>query len=281
MKWIRENFGKVCIVAAVVFFLVTASLSSVRTVDDGTNDTGAERAAQRLTADVHAPFSAVFNNIGDFFSDIIHVREYASENEKLKKENARLKESLSDAELDEKQLSELKDLSKSLNYASYSKSYSKTSADVISLNQSGVFGIMTISAGSNDGVRKGNLVINEDGLVGRVMSVTGSSAKVEGIVDSTMSVSFYVKDKDDTLGIVTGDGKGGLEGYLFDSEKDLSKKAVLMTSGLGRYPAGIEIGTVKKVTKDKSTGQINFTAEPSVDFYAADIVSVLTANKGK
>lgn len=281
MRWIRENAGKTLVIAVVIFMLATVTMSAARTGNDSMNDPVTERAAQRLTADAQVGFSKAFSSIGDFFSGVVHFRKYQNENKDLKKENAELKESLAQAQLDEKQLGELKALSESLNYSDYASSYDRVSADVISLDKSGVFGIITVSAGKNDGVKKGSLVVNEDGLVGRVVSVTGSTAKVAGIIDSTMSVSFYDKSASDVLGMVSGDGKGVLTGYLFDTQKTITKGAVLMTSGLGNYPGGIEIGTVKKVNKDKSTGQVTVTAEPSVDFYSAKTVTILASNGSK
>ena len=277
MKWIRDNTGRVVVIAVVIFMLITISVSSTRIGNDSVNDTAPELAVQRLTADAQSGFSKLFGNIGDFFSGVIHYKDYQDENEKLKQENAELKEELSNAQLSEKELSELQNLSETLNYSDYSSDYDKVSADVISLDSSGVFGNLTISVGKNDGVKKGSFVINEDGLVGKVSSVTGGTAKVSGIIDSTVSVSFYDQSDTNVIGLVTGDGSGNLEGYLFDAEKTIEKGAVLMTSGLGSYPGGIEIGTVTKVSTDKSTGQLVIEAEPAVDFYSTKIVTVLTS----
>ncbi|MDD6255345.1 MAG: rod shape-determining protein MreC [Eubacteriales bacterium] len=279
MNWMRENAGRILVAVVVVCMLATISVSASRTGNDNVNDTVPERAVQRLTAEAQTGFSGVFGSLGDFFSGVVHFRKYQNENEKLKKENAELKESLSKAQLDDKKLSELKSLSDSLNYSDYSSSYDRVSADVISLDESGVFGNITVGAGKNDGIKKGSLVINEDGLVGKVISVTGSTAKVAGIIDSTISVSFYDQSDNQVLGMVTGNGKGKLEGYLFDTDKTIAKGAVLMTSGLGSYPAGIEIGTVSDVNTDKSTSQVTITAEPQADFYALRTVTVLTSKK--
>ena len=77
------------------------------------------------------------------------------------------------------------------------------------------------------------------------------------------------------IGVVRGDGKGELTGYLLDNGKKISEGDILMTSGLGRYPAGIQIGTVTSVNKDKTTSQVYIHADPSFDFYSAGFVTVL------
>ena len=274
MKWMRENSGKICIIAAVVFFLITASVSSYRIGSDE-NDSAVELSVQELTADVQKPFSKIMRRAGDFFSDLTHFMEYSEENRQLREENTELKKALSKAELSQNQLAELKELSDSLNYTGHSTEYDEVVADVISLDESGIYGTFTISAGSRDGVKKGNVVISQAGMVGRVSAVSKNHAKVSGIINASISVSFYVQGKEDVIGIVTGDGKDGLTGYLLDNGKEIDQGAVLMTSGLGRYPAGVEIGTVTEVNKDKTTSQVSIAADPSVDFYSAGIVAVL------
>ena len=275
MKWVRENIGKVCLIAAVVFFLVTASLSSYRIGNDDDNDSVFELAAQHLTADVHSPLSGVLHNVSGFFGDLVHFRQYAKENEKLKQENDNLRQALSESQMSQEQLQQLEQLSAALSYTDQLSAYRKVTADVISLDQSGVYGTLTISAGSRQGIRKGDVVAGPEGMVGRVLSVTKKSAKVSGIINSSISVSFYVQGNEKMIGVVRGDGKGELTGYLLDNGKKISEGDILMTSGLGRYPAGIQIGTVTSVNKDKTTSQVYIHADPSFDFYSAGIVTVL------
>ncbi len=273
MNWIRQNKEKTLIIAIllILLFMISASASRINADDDAS---AIEHVIQQAVAEAGTPVSAAADKSASFFSGIIHFRQYQKENQALKEENEALKEQLREAELSEAQLSELKSLKKSLSYSDDSAGYTPVAADIISLNQSGMFGVMTISAGKKDGVKKGCFVVNGDGLVGLVTSVTNTTAKVRGVIDKASSVSFYVKDETDLVGIVSGDGKGGLTGYLFDNDRELAEESVLMTSGLGRYPEGIEIGTVTDVVKDKSTGQVSFQADPAVNFYAADISAV-------
>ena len=279
MKWVRENLSKVCLIAAIVFFLVTASVSSYRAGNEEENDSVAEVAIQNLAADVHAPLSGVLRSISSFFGDLVNFREYAVENEKLKQENAELKKTLSETQVTQEQLEQLQQLSSNFSYIDHSSGYREVAADVISLDSSGVYGILTISAGKRQGVQKGDVVDGPSGMVGRVLSVARNSSKVSGIINSSTSVSFYVQGKENLIGVVTGDGKGALKGYLLDNGKKIEEGDLLTTSGLGRYPAGLEIGTVTSVNKDKTTSQVSIHVAPSVDFYAAGIVAVFVEEK--
>ena len=278
MKWKRENIGRVCLIMAIIFFLVTASVSSYRAGSEDERTTAAELSLQQLTAAVQTPFSGMWRNIGQFFKDLVSFREYARENEELRKENAELKQSLSESQMSQEQLEQLQQLSESLSYVDHSSDFKKVAANVLSLDRSGVYGILTISAGESSGIHAGDVVTSARGMVGRVISASERSSKVSGIINSSVSVSFYIKGHKNTIGVVTGNGKNGLTGYLLDDNKRIEEGAVLLTSGLGRYPAGIEIGTVTSVNKDKTTSQVNIDAVPSVDFYSVGTVAVLAEN---
>lgn len=263
---------------AVVFFLVTASISSYRTGSENERPSMAELSVQQLTASVQAPFSGFWRSISHFFVDLVHFRDYARENEELKKENAELKQSLTESQISQEQLDQLQRLSEALSYVDHSSGFKEVTVNVISLDRSGVYGILTVSAGERDGIHEGDVVISAEGMVGRVISVAENSSRVSGIINPSTSVSFYVKGHEKTIGVVTGNGKNGMTGYLLDDNKRIGEGAVLVTSGLGRYPAGIEIGTVTSVNKDKTTSQVNIDASPSVDFYSVGTVAVLAEN---
>lgn len=275
MKWMRENIGRVCLISAIIFFLVTASVSSYRAGSDSERPSVAELSVQQLAADVQTPFSGIWSGASQFFKDLVRFRKYARENEELKQENAELKQSLSASQMSQEQLEELKQLSESLGYVDHTSGFREVAANVISLDRSGVYGILTVSAGEREGIHEGDVVMGTQGMVGRVISVTERSSKVSGIINPSTSVSFYVKDHENVIGVVTGNGKNAMTGYLLDDGKKIEEGAVLLTSGLGRYPAGIEIGTVVSVNKDKTTSQVNLDASPSVDFYSVRTVVVL------
>lgn len=276
MKWMRENSAKLCVIAAIVFFLITASTSSYGIGNFESNDPSAAQTVQTAAAAIQKPFSKGLRGVGDFFNDLIHFRQYSKENSKLKEENAQLKKELREARLNAEQMQELEQISNALVYIGAAENYQPVSADVVSLDESGIYGTLTVSVGSRNGVQVGDAVIGPSGMIGRVSSATQRSAKVSGIINTSTSVSFCVSGTETTIGIVTGDGKDGLTGYLLDNKKKIKEGSVLVTSGLGRYPSGIEIGTVSGVSKDKSTGQVSIQAKPSADFYSSGIVTVLT-----
>ena len=148
-------------------------------------------------------------------------------------------------------------------------------ADVIAVDGSNLFNIFTINVGKNDGISAGSIVVNEDGLVGKVVTVGKSWSKVLGIVDASDSVSFTLLRDPEVIGVLSGDGEGGLSGYLFDEEKSLNKGDILITSGMSLYPAGIVIGKVSSVEYDESSKEKKISVESQVNFKAIRRVTVL------
>ena len=126
----------------------------------------------------------------DFFSGLFGFRSLQRENYELRTAGRELNEQLTQAELDEQTLNQLRELAQSLNYASYDDSYEKVTADVIATDGSNIFNIFTINAGSDDGITAGSVVVNEDGLIGKVTTVGKDWSKVLSIVDANDSVSF-------------------------------------------------------------------------------------------
>lgn len=160
--------------------------------------------------------------------------------------------------------------------AEYDDAYSRITGEVISIDSSGVFDIFNIDAGSRDGIDVDDIVVNQDGLVGRVMSVGKNWAKIMGIVDSSNSVSFTLARDPEVTGIISGDGNGGMNGYIFDDSKSIIEGDTLITSGIGYYPKGIEIGKVTSVELDSETKQKTVEAESSVNFRSIRFVTVLS-----
>lgn len=77
-------------------------------------------------------------------------------------------------------------------------------ADVIAVDGSNLFNIFTINVGKNDGISAGSIVVNEDGLVGKVVTVGKSWSKVLGIVDASDSVSFTLLRDPEVIGVLSG-----------------------------------------------------------------------------
>ena len=127
-----------------------------------------------------------------------------------------------------------------------------------------------INAGLNQGVLEDFAVINERGLVGKVISSSEKNSRIILIIDQNSSVPVTTMSKNINAII-----KGAIDGkYLTSSFMKEDKKPkigdVLLTSGNAKiFPPNILVGKVIKVSED------SFLALPYVDFNNLEFVQVV------
>lgn len=103
-----------------------------------------------------------------------------------------------------------------------------------------------LDVGAGKGVRVGNPVINEHGLVGRV---TGTSAGISRLVLLTdvASRTPVLVDRTDARAILTGDGSGNPRLEFVRGNNSVQAGDRILTSGDGGgYPRGVPIGVAAK-----------------------------------
>ena len=77
------------------------------------------------------------------------------------------------------------------------------------------------------------------------------------------------------LGIIEGSEDGTLTGFMLDSNAAISEGDRIITSGIGRYPAGILLGRVTRAGYDSNKQLMELSVKPEVDFTSIDKVSVI------
>jgi rod shape-determining protein MreC len=140
-----------------------------------------------------------------------------------------------------------------------------------------------IGKGSSDGVAVDMPVVTGAGLVGRVLDVSRHQATVLLIEDPSSGVGVKV-EKSGTTGVVKGRGDGGIVRLDFvDPGVEITEGEVVYTSGQqdSRFPGGIPVGTVSRVTKTRGDLQQDVLVEPLVDFSRLDYVKVLRPSSGR
>ena len=272
MRWIREHSTAAAILTAVVVLFLFMFFS--RQVFEDTNPLG--RVSGQVLHAIQTPFALAGSFIGDRFSVIFASGDLAEENTQLKERIQELEKELTDATLSATDIMELRRLSESLNYSGLQKSYQIVTADVIALDESNVFNVFTINAGTKNGVKVNNVVVDGDGLIGRIMAVGSNWAKVISAIDENNKVGFQVYRSPEWLGVLQGDGNGGLTGYMLDETAAVREGDRLITSGIGGiYPQGITIGKVTDVEWNLDAPLKTVTIEPAAYFKNIRKVSVL------
>jgi rod shape-determining protein MreC len=272
MRWIRKHTGASTIIAVLAALLILV-LVSYQTFGES-NALG--RASGRAIAVIQEPFAQAARFLDARFSAYVRANELVRENETLRARVSELERELNESRLSSADLKDLKKLSEALNYADLGDDYERVTADVIGLDNSSGFNIFTINAGLADGVSSDSVVIDGDGLIGRVMTVSENAAKVISIVDETNKVGFQVFRNIEWLGMLHGDGDGKLTGYMLDETAAVREGDRLVTSAIGGfYPPGLTIGKVTGVEWNHDSPLKTVHVEPAAYFKSIRKVTVL------
>lgn len=161
--------------------------------------------------------------------------------------------------------------------------YDEVSARVTARSPTVWFSDVTIDAGSGDGVRVDDPVVNGDGLVGTVSAVTGGSAKVTLIADHSSAVSAKVVPSG-VQGVVrpaVGDPADLILDFI-DSSRHVGAGQSVVTAGWRAqglssfYPPNLPIGEVTKASIIQQEAQQQVHLRPFADLRNLDLVQVLT-----
>jgi rod shape-determining protein MreC len=139
-------------------------------------------------------------------------------------------------------------------------------AQVIGRDPSGWFQSVIIDKGERSGLVVNMPVVNSDGVVGRLVSVSTDYAKVLLIIDQNSAVDCIIQRSRDT-GIVKGISSKECELDYVLKTSDVIMDDIVVTSGLGRmFPKGIPVGKV--IAVDNIPGELfkRVKIEPMVDF---------------
>ena len=204
--------------------------------------------------------STVLNLIGkplDSISNgLIEINSFIniySLNKDLKLENQSL---FKWKDLAQKLIVENSNLKKQLN-AVNKISYAIKTAELISNSAGSYIKTITINIGSSEGVKVGNPVINNWGMIGRVIESGKSASRVLLTVDINSQIPVYF-EKTKQRAILVGKNSDLLELKFFNSRVNLIDKDRLITSGEGGLlPRGIVVGTyLKSINLNSETVKI-------------------------
>ena len=147
-----------------------------------------------------------------------------------------------------------------------------------------------IDAGSNDGVREGNAVVANGGLVGQVTTVAPSTAVVTLITDlrSTVAGRLLNGRRGGDLGLVRPSAGDPLDLVLeqLDSETRVEVGDVVVTAGTissrlqSPYPPNLPLGRGTRVDPDELYRDHRVRLSPIADLRHLEFVDVLTDPSG-
>lgn len=125
-----------------------------------------------------------------------------------------------------------------------------------------------LNKGSNDGVYKGQALIDSYGIMGQVVSVSPSSSTAILITDANNGIPVSI-ERNGLQTVAEGSGSGlTLQLPYLPSNTDIRPGDMLVSSGLGgRYPAGYPVGTVTHVEKKPGEHFLSVQAKPAAHLH--------------
>ena len=249
--------------------------------------------AQGAAAGILRPFEVAADRVSRPFRDavswgrgLVHAK---AENKRLRSQLQAAQQRLS---LDEGALQENVQLKASLNYRGLPTiaDFRRVHASVAVNPQSAIDQTVAITAGKNDGVRVGDVVIDPvtGGLVGTVDRTVASEARVTLLTDTQSAVTSVDLTSPTAVGIVQP-GSGGSDALtlaLVPKSKVVLVGDTIVTAGsLGKgalpsmFPRGIPVGSVTTQKNSDVNPFKNIQVKPLVDFSSLQSVIVLVANK--
>ena len=136
---------------------------------------------------------------------------------------------------------------------------------------------ITIDKGSAEGIQKDMAVVEQEGLVGRIVEVDEHTATVLLLISPDAAAGAIVREGGET-GTVRG--RGLTEQLAMDfvpGDASVEVGSVVLTSGRddGIFPPGLIIGNVSDVSGESSDLQLGVSVQSSVDFEGLQEVVVL------
>lgn len=230
------------------------------------NDAPALRAARSASLTVTAPLERVFSGVGKYKSALSENDRLRAESIELASEVARLRE----ARAENERLRSLLAFGDTL-------AYPRIPARVVAKDITQQENLLTISVGEADSVKVGMPVVDERGIIGKIVLTSANYS----LVMPHQSTQFAVPATIDALqqdGIVRWDGVEYdrlLMEYVPKTE-DVEVGQLVTTSGYsGVYPAGIPVGTVDSVFAGRGRNDYILYLRPAAPISQANYLYVL------
>lgn len=219
------------------------------------------------------------NSVNDFMESISNLTNTYQENQTLKRKVETIYElevQLNDLKKDNEKMKEALKLQDTLN------EYSLINATVIARNPDTWRDIVTINKGANDGLTPQMSVMSDNGLVGKVLDVNPTSARVALLSnnDNTLvRVAAMIQgEKESIYGTLTGfdHEKNILIMSQIQATQEIKVGDKVVTSGLGGVsPSSLYIGTVEEVAMDRFGLYKEVRIKPAADTNDVRYVTVV------
>lgn len=203
--------------------------------------------------------------------DISMWKDYQKEVQELKKENAQLK--IANQDYREVTLENIR-LKKLLNLPE-KKQYDFIGGKVVGFGVELGVRSLILNVGENDSIRENMPVINGEGLIGKIVSVTPNQSIIQILMDHNSLVSARLEISRES-GVISWDGNVWLNLLYIPRNVPVSIGEIVVTSGLSQiYPANLQIGVVSHIKQNDYDLFNQIRINPNVNFNAVEEVLVI------
>jgi rod shape-determining protein MreC len=279
-KQVRRRRAILALLVAVSLILLTAYF--------GESPSSPLHSVQRGIVEVLSPIQAgaskalkPVRDIAGWFSDTFHAK---SQRDQLRREVQTLTAQLAVAQsavAQNRQLTREVHLQDTLGL----DTYAPVAANVIGRDPTLWYSTIEVDKGSADGVKVGDPVLGDGGLVGKVSTVAANVSVVSEITDHSMAVAAQVQDASADTGILVP-ALGNPNQLLLQnlpSTAPIQAGQQVVTAGFkynqleSLYPPGIPIGTVSNASQNMLLNNQEVQVNPAVDLRHLSVVQILTA----
>ncbi|MEI7636416.1 MAG: rod shape-determining protein MreC [Syntrophus sp. (in: bacteria)] len=265
---IPKKYRPTAIVILVIVFSIILLILSTKIP----SDTGFMR---KLILDVAAPIERLIRMPLDktitVWNSYLFLVGLGEENRRLKRDNDQLKNQLlryQEGYLEGLRLQRLLTLKEQTGYVSMT-------ARVIGIDQKALIKTILINKGTFQGIRNGLPVMNEQGVLGRIIETSWHVSRVLLISDGNSNIDALVQGTR-VQGMLQGSGTMRCVLKYIAKTEEVKAGDLVVSSGMTEiFPKGLLLGTVIRADKKDSGLFQRIEVVPAVDFSRLEEVLVL------
>lgn len=259
MKGLGQRFSAVFFILFSISLLVFGS-SSYQNVEKS------RAGVSDIFASVLGVISWPVDRGGDFFDWMQKIAIVFSENEHLRTENAKLlqdKINTSQLVIDNVRLKNLLNIREG-------KISTVAASRVVSESGSPFVKSVLLNSGRGDNIEKGFGVINEEGIVGRIINVGQSSSRVLLVTDINSQIPVKVARNGINI-ILAGDNSAYPQLKFLPLDMKINVGDMLLTSGMGGvFPPDLPVGKIIEISVEGES-----RVKLSANLYRLNYVSIV------
>jgi len=234
---------------------------------------------QRLVVETVSPLMGFFRSISSSVDQAVRsyvlLRELKEENRELREKVTTLQREVTDyheAYIENLRLRRLLDFKNTIKMRT-------VAARVVLHAPTGWFETLVIDKGARDGVEPDMALVNDEGVVGRVLNVSTGYSHVLLITDPESSVDAIIQ-RNRVRGVLKGRDINTCSLNYVRSNLDVQTGDLVVTSGKdGVFPKGLRLGTVQEVSRNPVNLFLEIQVKPLVRLNTLEEVLILASRR--